>query len=331
MRILFAVPGNLRTVPMGRYIGEALRGHGHEVVSVDYSPTLREKIAGRFIHGRDRARMVDSRMLAAVESTQPDLFFTLYGINVSRKVLAQLDAKNVTTVNWWLNDPFQFERAMAILPLYKVRITNAKYSVDAYRNRGVRDVLFLPTACHPPVHRPVAADEALRSDISFAGDWSANRERVVASLLGQKQWRIRVFGPWRKKVAPRSPILPCLTNGFFGTEKMVSIFASSKATLNIHTWRGKADFGLNPRVFEAAACGVPQIVDWKRELDEIFSPEARDSVFVYRDDDDLLSQCRAAMADAASAKARSMAVVDYFHREHSYAARIRELFKTIGG
>jgi len=330
MRILFAVPGNLKTVPMGRYVGDALREHAAEVVTVDYAPTLMEKIAGRFLHGRDRSRMVESRLLAAIEEMRPDLFFTLYGVNVSRNVLQHLDRRNIATVNWWLNDPFQFERAMTILPNYKIRITNAKYSVDAYRERGVRDVLFLPTACHPPLHRPVPPEDSLRSDISFAGDWSLNREQAVASLVQQQEWRIRVFGPWQKKVKRHSPILPCLTHGFFSTEQMVSIFCSSKATLNIHTWRGKADFGLNPRVFEAAACGVPQIVDWKRELDEILSPDARRSLFIYGDDEEMLMQCRAAMADPLAARERSRAVVDYFHQEHSYSARIRELFKVLG-
>ena len=68
----------------------------------------------------------------------------------------------------------------------------------------------------------------------------------------------------------------------------MEIFASSEATLNIHTWRERFDFGLNPRVFEAGACGTPQLVDHKRELDELFTPAQRAAMLIYRTDDDLV-------------------------------------------
>ena len=93
-------------------------------------------------------------------------------------------------------------------------------------------------------------------DISFAGDWSAMREQIVAALIGQGV-DVRIFGPWRRKLGADSPLRPRLEHGFFTPQRMAEIFAACKATLNIHTWRGKFDYGLNPRVFEAAACGTP--------------------------------------------------------------------------
>src|SRR5215471_1624305 len=110
MRVLVAVPGNLRTVPMSRFVPDALAALGHEVRAVDYSLSLLEKLKSR----ASPAEAVQKRMLRAIEDARPDLFITLYGVNISGSVLAHLRARGVASANWWLNDPFQFERAMGI-------------------------------------------------------------------------------------------------------------------------------------------------------------------------------------------------------------------------
>ena len=331
LRILFAVPGKLHTVPMVRFAHAALERMGHKVVSVDYSPTLLEKVRGRLRGEAARGQLVAPRLMAAAEESKPDLFLTLYGFNVAAQVLALLRDRGVPRINWWLNDPFQFERACGILPAYDLAFTNAKYSVEAYRARGIRNVRFLPTACDPSVHRPLLADPALACEISFAGDWSKDREGIIARLVEAKICDARIFGPWRKKLQRDSPLRPRLRNGFFSPEQMVRIFASSRATLNIHTWYGRYDYGLNPRVFEAAACGVPQLVDEKRELRELIPTDKLYCLFAYRDEAELHAQVRAVLADPRGARERAMQLVGYFHQAHSYDARMRELLAAAAG
>ena len=107
------------------------------------------------------------------------------------------------------------------------------------------------------------------------------REQLIGALVANGV-DIRIFGPWRRKLGERSPLRSRLEHGFFTPQRMAEIFAACKATLNIHTWRGRFDYGLNPRVFEAAACGVPQLVDHKRELDELFDETERAAMLVYR-------------------------------------------------
>src|SRR5258706_4881066 len=325
MVILLAVPGNLRTVPMSRFVPEAFTALGHRVAVVDYSLTLAEKLRAR-LGGTSDAEAVAARLLAAVESARPDLFVTLFGVNVADRVLAAVRARGAASANWWLNDPFQFERSAGILPAYDFAFTNARYSVEAYAARGIRNVHFLPTACEPSVHRPLAA-RTPACDISFAGDWSAMREQIVAALAGRGV-DIRIFGPWRRKLDRRSPLRSRLEHGFFTPQRMAEIFAASKATLNIHTWRGRFDYGLNPRVFEAAACGVPQLVDHKRELDELFDANERASLLVYRSDEELLQQCR--RKDLDELRPQAVAASASIREKHSYLARARELLRVCG-
>ena len=321
MRVLVAVPGNLRTVPMSRFVPDALRALGHEVRAVDYSLSWLEKLKSRAVP----ADAVEKRMLRAIEDARPELFLTLYGANISGGVLAHLRGRGVTTANWWLNDPFQFERATSILPAYDFAFSNARGSLDAYVARGIRNVRFLPTACEPSVHRPLPR-RAPACDVSFAGDWSAMREQMIVTLVAGGV-DVRIFGPWRRKLGGDSPLRPRLEHGFFTPQRMAEIFAASKATLNIHTWRGKFDYGLNPRVFEAAACGVPQLVDWKRELDDLFDEKERAAMLVYRSDEELLSLSRSLPEDI---REKALAAAPSIQERHSYLARMRELLGICG-
>jgi len=325
MKILVAVPGRLQTVRMNRFVPDALAALGHEVSVVDYSPTFIEKLR-RKLGAREAAEVVAPRLLAAIEARAPDLFLTLYGVNVGDRVLAHLRQRRVTTANWWLNDPFQWERATRILGRYDHAFTNARYSVDAYAAAGMRHVHFLPSACDPSVHRPL--ERAAQCDLSFAGDWSANREQIVDALVAAGV-DVRVYGPWRRKLKPGSALRTRLEHGFFTPERMVEIFAGSRATLNIHTWRGRFDYGLNPRVFEAGACGTPQLVDWKRELDELFGPGERAGLLIYRTDDELLELARTLPARAGELKAAALAAAPTFQRHHSYRARMVALLRVV--
>lgn len=327
MNILVAVPGNLHTVPMSGFVPGALRALGHEVAVVDYSLTFAEKLRSR-LTGRSAGEAVAARLLTAVECSRPALFLTLYGFNVARRVLEALRARGATTAIWWLNDPFQLERATGILPRYDVAFTNARYSVEAYAARGIGNVHFLPSACEPSVHKPLAP-RAPACDVSFAGDWSEMRERLIASLLAQGI-DVRVYGPWRRKLAAGSPLRPRLAHGFFTPQRMAEIFAACRATLNVHTWRGRFDFGLNPRVFEAAACGTPQLVDWKRELDELFDLQERSAMLVYRSDDELLEKARSVPSLGPQLREKAVAASASIRDRHSYLARMRDLLRICG-
>jgi spore maturation protein CgeB len=326
MKILVAVPGNLHTVRMNRFVPEALAALGHETHVVDYSPTLAEKLKRKLLR-REAAEVVEARLLAALEEHRPQLFLALYGVNVSKRVLGEVRTRGSVSANWWLNDPFQWQRALGILPGYDFAFTNARYSVEQYAAAGLRHVRFLPSACDPSVHRPLDGVTP-ECAVSFAGDWSELRERLCERLANEGL-DLRVYGPWRRKLRAGSPLRAKLEHGFFSPERMVEIFARCQATLNVHTWRGRFDFGLNPRVFEAGACGTPQLVDHKRELDELFTPAQRAAMLIYRTDDELVSLARSVPARAAELRAAARAAAPSFQREHSYRARAAELLRMV--
>ena len=146
MKILLAVPGHLRTVPMGRYSLDALRALGHEVVMFDYhgGPLNRfddrwRGLIRRFRGGNaaEEKRSVNLHLRQAINEWGPSVFITIFGVDVSVETLEYLRARHVASVCWWINDPFQFQRSLRKARYYDVLCSNSAGSVEDYRSAGV--------------------------------------------------------------------------------------------------------------------------------------------------------------------------------------------------
>ncbi len=326
MKILLALPGHLKTVPMGRFSAAALQELGHEVVVFDYAPGTLDKLRRRLLEPSAQARSsVNRRLRRAIESARPDLFVTLFGFDVSPESLEFMRSRKLASVCWWINDPFQFERSLEKASCYDFVFSNSSVSPLAYRRAGI-NAHFLPTACAPAVHRTVPPCEAYRCDVCFAGDWSPLRERVMEDLA--RRFDVRVFGPWSKKLDPGSPLRAKLVNGFFSPEEMATMFASARVVLNLHTWFGDFDHGVNPRLFEAAGCGSYQLVDWKQEIPRLFNVPAE--MVCYRDAGEIPERVAAALASPDAARATGAAAQRRAYRDHTYRARMATLLETVG-
>jgi len=329
MRILLPVPGHLKTVPMNRFAAEALGALGHEVRVVDYHASGWDKAIGlacRMIGDREEWAGVNRRVRRAIDAFSPDLLFTIYGFYLSPETLEFARRRGAVRACWWINDPFQYERGLRLAPNYDAWFSNS--SVCAARitaDTGV-PAHFLPTACDPGLHRPVPAEAAFASDVCFAGDWSAAREDVVSRLL-HAGIGLRVFGPWEKKLAPGSDLRAVLVPGFFTPEQMVRYFCSSKLVLNFHTWFGQFDHGVNPRLFEAAACGVAQLVDHKAEIPDLFAPD--EEVLIYRTFDELPDLAQRALADPARCRRIGEAARARALRDHTYERRMQQMLALL--
>ncbi len=327
MKILLAIPGHLETVPMGRFSAAALRELGHEVVVFDYAPGTLDKLRGRLLEPSGEARAsVNRRLRREIEGARPDLFVTLFGFDVSPESLEFMRSRKLASVCWWINDPFQFTRCLEKARCYDFVFSNSSVSPLAYRRAGVRNAHFLPTACAPAVHRTVPPSEAYRCEVCFAGDWSPLRERVMEGLAAR--FEVRVFGPWSKKLKPGSALRAKLVNGFFSPEEMAAMFASAQVVLNVHTWFGEFDHGINPRLFEAAGCGSFQLVDWKQEIPQLFDVPAE--MACYRDLGEIPEHVAAALADPALSRETGAAAQRRAYRDHTYRARMATLLETVG-
>lgn len=284
MKILLSIPMHLNTVPMNNYVFKTLKSMGHDVEVFNFGAHgLYQRMLKKFSKEKFLSYLSEI-LLEMIKKFKPDLFLTIFGFDHDKRVIEQIKSKGIVTVCWWLNDPFQFKRSVANASAYDHYFTNSKGNINEYRKAGLKNVFYLPVGCYPPVHRRLTGID-IKYDVCFAGDWHPVRENILGSLA--KDFKVSIFGPWKRKKLNKNSILikNRVKNNFFSPEEMVRIFNHSRIVLNIHTWFGKWNYGINPRLFEANGCGVLQICDYKEEIPELYEPERE--IVLYRNIEEL--------------------------------------------
>ncbi len=335
MRILVASPGHIRTAPMGHYCTETFRSFGHETLLFDSgSLTTSEKLVLRpiaKIRGKNRFEKtrLNQRLLTAASKFRPDLFLAIFGFDLFPETIAAIRKQGAKTICWWLNDPFQFDRALSIAPAYDHFFSNCEVSVRRYGQQGIKSAGYLPHAAFLPIHHPIHLSNAERgkwqSEVCFVGDWGPVRQGIL-SILSQKI-DLKIWGPWRKHLTPKDRLWSRVADGYFTAGDMVRAFSATKVAINLHAWFGYYNHGLNPRAFEAPACGAPQICDWKQELSHHFSEGTE--VVTYQTGEELEAKLRELLTDSSARERIAHAGLKRVEREHTYEHRMRQLLSIV--
>jgi spore maturation protein CgeB len=196
------------------------------------------------------------------------------------------------------------------------------------RELGARHVAPLYGHVDPQVHRPVTPKEHYRSDLSYLGTYSADRQDAVTALMIEPACR----SPQRRFLiggAQYPQDFPWCPNLFFvrhlPPSEHPAFFSSSRLTLNV-TRRAMADLGWCPsgRLFEAAACGTAIVSDVWQGLESFFTPGHE--IFAAESTDDVMAVL--ALSDnevqrvATAARDRTLA-------EHTSEHRARDLIALL--
>jgi spore maturation protein CgeB len=150
-------------------------------------------------------------------------------------------------------------------------------ALQALRDRlHARRVAALYGHVDPQSHRPNAAEERYRADLSYLGTWSADRQQVVQSLFVESArrrpaMRFMLGGSGYPDAFPWTPNMYFVRH--VAPADHPAFFCSSRLTLNI-TRGDMAAMGYCPsgRLFEAAACGAPLLSDYWEGLELFFRP-----------------------------------------------------------
>lgn len=256
---------------------------------------------------------------------RPDFVLNIFGFDLEPKTQDYFKLIGIPSVCWWLNDPFQFARSLSKAKCYDIIFTNSMVSAIDYRNNGVNNAYWLPTACDPQVHHKVEPINQYVCDICFAGDWSPLREQWCDLLA--KHFDLKVFGPWKSKVQKDSPLQKIIVDGFFDANEMAAMFSSSKIVFNLHAWYGKWDHGTNPRLFEAAGCGVCQVVDWKQDIEHLFV--VGEEIIVFRSKNELIDLVGNLLADDNKRYKISKRAMNRAVSEHTYTNRMNTIIDQL--
>lgn len=276
---------------------------------------------------------VSQVLLEAVNEKSIDVLICMAQAPVSGRVLTELRSRGVITVLWFMEDYLRFTYWKDLAKYYDFVFTIQRgRCMELIRAAGAGEVVYLPMACDPGVHRPLSLSAEERkqwgSPISFVGAGYHNRQQVFASFADLP---FKIWGTEWPECKPFDRMVQENGRRLLPAE-YVKIFNATDININLHSSSERdgvdptGDF-VNPRTFELAAAGAFQLVDERSLLAECFEPGKE--VVTFRNPRELKELVayylnrpheRQAIADRARARVLS---------EHTYDQRIRQMLSVI--
>lgn len=177
------------------------------------------------------------------------------------------------------------------LPLYDYYITTKSYTIEALRNMGCKNVLFVNNAYEDTFHFPYAITPqdrvSLGGKVGFIGQWESERCQSIL-FLAENGIPVRVWGGGKwLEYKNRHPNLIIESCGLFSEDyhKALSAFDISLCFLR------KINSDLQTtRTMEIPACGSLLMAERTAEHEKLFV-DGKEAVF-FSTDDELLDRCR---------------------------------------
>ncbi len=278
-------------------------------------PGLIGRMAGSDLRGRLRK---------AIETARAELVLVIGGAELDATLVEQLaNATGMPWVNWFPDDLRTVDHVLRHAPVYDrvfVAGSDVAERVGAVLGRAV-DVV--PLAADPSIYRPLRSRDQYRANVVFAGSATARR---VALLSGLVEFGLAVWGPgWR-----RTPLKDYCRGEVPSTEDYVRAYGGASVAVNIHHTaggNGADEAFLNQRVFEVAAIGVPQVVDYRGDLSRHFEPGTH--LLVFHDADELRQCVRTALENPTASAGLGEAARRQALARHTYMHRMKQVLNGI--
>jgi len=290
----------------------------------------------------------NQELIETVRRERPDLFFGfLYTDELEYETLDKIKALT-TSVAWLSDDHWRIDNYSRFYgPHFTYLITTWSKAEEKYVGYGVNNVIRSQWGFNSNVYRPVeGVDKDI--DVSFVGMKTTNREEVINTL---RRAGVNVF--------VRGLNWP---EGRVSFKEMIEIFSRSKINLNLNPpmsaialkplaqifFRRKREkivpdfwhFGRNlrsffqkripqikARPFEITGCGGFCITGAADDMENYFIPDKE--VVIYLSTSDLVGKVKYYLEHEAKREAIAYAGFERALREHTYKARLEEVFKKI--
>jgi spore maturation protein CgeB len=241
-------------------------------------------------------------------------------INVEQRlmpgVVRELRRGGAKVVLWFPDALLNMGRQFMLLAPYDAVFVKEPHLVDSLRAVLDLPLFYLPEACNPRWHRPVAT-AGTEPHLVLAGNMYPSRilllERLLASGIP-----LRVYGGGFPRWAGDTPLRRVHTGRYvFETEK-ARVFRSATAVLN--TMHPAEIDGVNARLFEAAGCGAAVLTEFRPTLPELFAVGSE--VLAFRDFDELVLQAKQLLHNGGLSAKLGDAAATRAHKDHTYEKRL---------
>jgi spore maturation protein CgeB len=337
MKILFSGHHNPHFLTITEYLERAIAALGHDLHVFE---DRRHLIPGRirkhmeFLNQLDLG-VINTDMRALARSVRPDIAIVTGGQRISAKTIRHIKRLGSTAVLWTTDPPMQFEPLVTAALSYDTIFCQGTEAIEMLARVGIEGTHWLPMACDPEVHHPVACSTVEHrqygSDIVFVGSYYPERAALFEPLSALTSCAFAIWGPGWEALPAASPLRKHLKGRHTRPEDWLKIYSAGKIILSTHYHDPQKQFPVyqaSPRVFEILACGAFQLCDDQRDVFTLFR-DGRDLV-KFKDGKDLVAKVQHYLAHPEERRAIAEQGRKTVLARHTYQERIKELLAKIG-
>ena len=265
----------------------------------------------------DDADWNDADLPGKVARFGPDLLFVVHGRQFVRRWGSRFS--DYTTAVWLVDEPYEVDDSSVYSRQFTHVFVNDPSTLGRHRNAA-----YLPVCFDPLLHQP--GGEARPHMVGFIGGANPTRERYLTALAQRGALSYVVGGPWTD---PRLKALCHSRN--ITPDEAAALYRASRIIVNVfrdrHHFNRDAvtPLSLNPRVYEALACGALVVSEWRPELQQMVP-----DMPVFRTEAELVAIVGQLLADPDRAEALRVKCAALL-ASHTYADRLRTVMETTLG
>ena len=309
-------------------IGDALQHLGHVVSQLGTAhPRGRSRLVDR-VAGLARQALprlderAQDRIVRAALEAECEIVINLDAYLVPR-VVTRLRSNGARIAFWFPDHMANLRRQLMLLAPYDAIFFKEPFLADRLRAMLGLPVYYLPQACNPRWHRPVAR-AGTEPCLVIAGNMYPSRVRLLDRLIA-KGIPLRLYGGgfprWIDETASRA----AHTGRYVTREEKARVFRSAAGVLN--TMHPSEVNGVNARLFEAAGCGAAVLTEFRSTVPELFA--VGKEVLAFHDFDDLVEQATRLLSERGLTAQIGDAAAQRAHRDHTYDLRVTAILEKL--
>jgi hypothetical protein len=260
----------------------------------------------------------DAQLLERISRFAPDLLLVVHGRRFAQRWGDRFRSYN--TAVWLTDEPYEVDDTASWSSRFDTVFVNDPNTVARHRN-----AYYLPMGFDDRIHRDTGRERKYR--VGFIGGANATRERYLLRLAEAGLLDYVVGGPWQDPV-----LLKLCLAADVPAERTAELYQQTEIVLNVfrevhHFNRQRvAPYAMNPRIYEALACGALVVSEHRAEIEDVFVELPQ-----FDSPEKLIAVVSGFLADRAQL-ARTKAACRARLAGHSYKERVMRILElTVGG
>lgn len=337
MKVLLSSNRNPHFITIAEYIESAFNIVGCQVLFFDNRAfiipgIIRDRVP--YLNKLDLKR-INKKLISTVKAFKPDLFLEAGGHRIFPETVEAIKKQGVKTALWTIDAPRDFELIIEASSHYDYVFTGGSEAYDILRDRGIKNLHWLPFACDPEIHRPEELTEEKKMlyecDIAFVGTIDPDLYPFrVKTLEAISDFNLGIWGPGSEMIPNSSPLKQHIRGNKTMPEIWTKIYSASKIVLCLHYKDPEGRIPCHqasPRVYEALSCGAFLMVDAQRDVLTLFE-DGKDLV-VFRDIKELRELLKYYLERPEERRKVAEAGRKCVLEKHTYKDRIRDILEIV--